>query len=57
MEKKQTFTDVPTLRKLARQHIGEGAFTAGYAATASRSSLPSQSGPYSRLDFRGLSMP
>ncbi len=32
MEKKQAFTDVPTLRKLARQHIGEGAVTAGYAA-------------------------
>ena len=32
MEKKPTLTDTPTLRKRARQHIEEGAVTAGYSA-------------------------
>lgn len=32
MENRQAFTDVRTLRMQARQHIGEGAVTAGYAA-------------------------
>jgi len=32
MEHKQAFTDVQTLRKQAREHSGDGAVTAGYAA-------------------------
>lgn len=32
MENKQAFTDVQTLRKQAREHTGDGAVTAGYAA-------------------------
>ena len=32
MDKKPAFTDVRILRKQARQHVGEGAVTAGYAA-------------------------
>jgi len=32
MEKTQAFTDVRTLRQQAREHTGDGAVTAGYAA-------------------------
>ena len=32
MSKKSLLTDIPTLRKQARQHIDEGAVTLGYAA-------------------------
>jgi hypothetical protein len=34
MEKKSLLTDVQTLRKHARQHINEGAVTAGSARSA-----------------------
>ena len=34
MSKKSDLTDVKTLRKQARQHIDDGAVTAGYAADA-----------------------
>lgn len=34
MSKKSDLTDVKTLRKQARQHIHDGAVTAGYAADA-----------------------
>ncbi|WAK03907.1 ferritin-like domain-containing protein [Methylobacter sp. YRD-M1] len=36
MSKKHHLTDVQTLRKQARQHIDDGAVTAGYAADAQR---------------------